>query len=105
MDGKDAPEYVLRLYVTGSTPKSLRAIQNIKRICERELQGRYDLQVIDIYQQAELAAGERIVATPTLVKKLPAPVRKLIGDLSDEGRVLMGLDIRRRRAASHGHAE
>jgi circadian clock protein KaiB len=95
------PEYVLKLYVTGSTPRSLRAIRNIKRICELELHGRYDLEVIDIYQQPGLAAGERIVAAPTLVKKLPSPVRKLIGDLCDDERVLLGLDIRKGKAA-HG---
>jgi circadian clock protein KaiB len=90
-----APRYLLRLYVTGTTRRSTRAIQNIKRICEEQLQGRYDLEVVDIYQQPSLARGEQIVAVPTLIKRLPLPVRRLIGDLSDENHVLLGLDLRR----------
>src|SRR5688572_12072724 len=86
--------YVLRLYVTGSTPRSARAIQNIRAICEKHLQGRYDLEVIDIHQQPVLARGEQIIAAPTLIKKLPAPLRKVVGDLSNSERVLMGLDLR-----------
>jgi len=88
-----AERYLLRLFVTGSTPRSARAIQNIRTICEEKLQGRYDLEVIDIYQHPEQARPEQIVVTPTLVKKLPMPFRKIIGDLSDEERVLVGLDI------------
>ena len=88
-----AERYVLRLFVTGTTPRSARAIQNIRAICEEKLQGRYDLEVIDIYQHPELAKPEQVVVTPTLVKKLPEPVRKLIGDLSNYERVLAGLDI------------
>lgn len=87
------PCYVLRLYVTGKTPNSLRAIANLKELCERYLPGRYDLQVIDIYQQPTLAEDDQIVATPTLVKELPPPLRKLIGDLSDRERVLVRLDL------------
>lgn len=86
--------YELRLYVTGLTPRSTRAISNIKEICETHLKGRYDLQVIDIYQQPALAKGEQIVAVPTLIKNLPSPLRRIIGDLSDRERVLIGLDIR-----------
>jgi circadian clock protein KaiB len=86
--------YVLRLYVTGSTARSTRAIANVRRICEDHLKNRYDLEVIDIYQQPMLAKGDQIVAAPTLVKSLPAPLRKLIGDMSDKDRVLMGLDLR-----------
>jgi circadian clock protein KaiB len=86
--------YVLRLYVTGSTPRSARAIQNLRAICEKHLQGRYDLEVIDIHQQPVLAQGEQIIAAPTLIKKLPAPLRKVVGDLSNSDRVLMGLDLR-----------
>ena len=89
--------YVLRLYVTGSTARSTRAIANVRRICEDHLKNRYDLEVIDIYQQPMLAKGDQIVAAPTLVKSLPAPLRKLIGDMSDKDRVLMGLDLRPRR--------
>jgi circadian clock protein KaiB len=85
--------YVLRLYVTGTTPNSLRAIANLKELCEKHLPGRYDLQVIDIYQQPALAGEDQIFATPTLVKELPPPLRKLIGDLSDRERVLVKLDL------------
>jgi circadian clock protein KaiB len=92
---KQKNRYLLRLYVTGLTARSARAISNIKRVCEEELRDNYDLEVIDIYQQPALAAGQRIVATPTLIKELPAPVRRLIGDLSDHEKVLFGLDIRR----------
>ncbi|HWB07515.1 MAG TPA: circadian clock KaiB family protein [Verrucomicrobiales bacterium] len=88
--------YVLRLYVTGMTHRSMEAFANIKAICEEHLQGRYDLEVIDIYQRPRLARDEQIVAVPTLVKKLPVPLRRLIGNLSDKERVLMGLDLRRK---------
>jgi circadian clock protein KaiB len=93
---KDSAQYVLRLYVTGMTPRSARAIENVRAICEEHLQGRYELQVIDIYQQPVLAKGEQIIAAPTLIKKLPLPLRRIIGDMSDEGRVLVGLDLRPR---------
>ena len=89
-------KYVLRLYVTGLTPRSTQAIATIKAICEEHLASRYDLEVIDIYQQPTLARGEQIIATPTLIKKLPLPLRRLIGDLTDEERVLLGLDLRRK---------
>lgn len=88
--------YVLRLYVTGMTPRSTEAFARIKRICEEHLQGCYDLEVIDIYQNPQLAKDEQIIALPTLVKKLPLPLRRLIGNLSDEERVLLGLDLRRK---------
>ena len=86
--------YVLRLYVTGLTPNSTRAIANIKALCETYLEGRYDLRIIDIYQKPALAKGEQIIAAPTLIKKLPLPLRRLVGDLSKEDRVLFGLDLR-----------
>ena len=86
--------YVLRLYVTGMTPRSTRAVENVRTICEEHLHGRYDLEVIDIYQQPTLAKGEQIIAAPTLVKKLPLPLRRVIGDLSNTERVLVGLDLR-----------
>ncbi|HEX9850920.1 circadian clock KaiB family protein [Candidatus Deferrimicrobium sp.] len=86
--------YVLRLYVAGMTPNSARAITNLKRICEVHLAGQYDLDVIDVYRKPTLAKGEQIIAAPTLIKKLPLPMRKLIGDMSDTGKVLIGLDIR-----------
>ncbi len=85
--------YRLRLFVSGTTPRSARAIQNIRALCEEKLHGRYDLEVIDIYQHPEQIKPEQIVVTPTLVKKLPLPFRKIIGDLSDKERVLVGLDI------------
>ncbi len=86
--------YVLRLYVTGLTPRSSRAIENIRTICEEHLKGRYELEIIDIYQHPNLAQGEQIIAAPTLIKKLPLPLRRLVGDLSNEERVLLGLDLR-----------
>jgi circadian clock protein KaiB len=93
--GKSLKEkYVLRLYVTGMTPKSTRAIQNIKKICDEELHGRCDLEVIDIYQRPVLATGEQIIATPTLVKKLPLPLRRFIGNMADRERIVLGLDLR-----------
>ncbi len=88
--------YVLRLYVAGQTPKSGNAIANIKKICEENLKGRYVLDVIDLYQQPQLAQGEQIVAVPTLIKKLPPPLRRIIGDMSDTERVLVGLDLRKK---------
>jgi len=94
--------YVLRLYVTGSTPRSSRAIQSIRALCETHLSGRYDLEVIDIHQQPVLARGEQIIAAPTLIKKLPAPLRKMVGDLSDTDRVLMGLDLQPQTRAADG---
>ena len=88
--------YILRLYVTGTTPASVRAVANIKRICEEHLQGRYELEVIDLYQQPALARGEQIIAAPTLIKKLPLPLRRIIGDMSDAERVLVGIDLRKK---------
>ena len=89
-------QYSLLLYVAGTSPQSLRAIANIKKICEEHLQGRYELQVIDLYQQPQLALGEQIIAAPTLIKKLPIPLRRVIGDFSNTERVLVGLDLRRK---------
>ena len=92
--GVPAPQtYILRLYVTGMTRRAARTIENLHNFLEKHLAGRYELQVIDVYQQPELARTEQIVAVPTLIKKLPRPLRRLIGDLSDEQRVLIGLDI------------
>jgi circadian clock protein KaiB len=86
--------WTLRLYVSGQTPKSLTAYANLKKICEQHLKGRYEIEVLDIAQNPGLAKDEQILALPTLVRKLPAPVRKVIGDLSNTERVLVGLDLR-----------
>ena len=90
----DHARYVLRLYVTGTTRNSERAIVNIRRICEEHLQGRYDLEVVDISEHPTLAQGEQIIAAPTLIKKLPLPLRRFIGDMSQTERILLGLDLR-----------
>ena len=87
-------EYLFRLFVSGLTPRSQVAIDHLREYCERHLQGRYRIEVVDLYQSPELAVKEQIVATPTLLRVLPAPVRRLIGDLSHEDRFLRGLDIR-----------
>ncbi len=86
--------YVLRLYVAGLTPRSQRAIDNLKAICEEHLRARYDLEVIDIFQQPQLAKAEQVIAAPTLVKELPPPLRKFIGDMSQTQKILVGLEIR-----------
>jgi circadian clock protein KaiB len=91
---RDRTKYVLRLYVTGMTPKSTRAIANVRKLCEKYLEGCYELDVIDIYQQPKLAKGEQIIAFPTLIKKLPLPLRRLIGDMSDTERFLVGIDLK-----------
>ena len=85
--------YKLRLYITGRTSQSQRAIENLRQICEAELQGRCEIEVIDVLEHPRLAEHEKILATPTLVKQLPEPVRKIIGDLSNHERVLLGLDL------------
>jgi circadian clock protein KaiB len=87
-------KYVLRLYINGSTLKSALAVRNIKQVCEQHLNGRYNLEIIDICKQANLARDEQIVAVPTLIKRLPRPLRRLIGDLSDQNKVLFGLDLK-----------
>jgi circadian clock protein KaiB len=84
----------LRLYVAGQTDKSIRAISNLKRICEQHLHGRYSIEVIDLMERPQLAEGDQILAVPTLVRRLPEPIKKIIGDLSNEQRVLVGLDVR-----------
>lgn len=86
--------YILRLYVAGLTPRSQEAIRSVTALCEEHLAGRYDLQVVDIYQQPVLAKGEQIIAAPTLIKKLPLPLRRLIGNMADKEKVLVGLDLR-----------
>lgn len=91
---RNRAKYVLRLYVAGMTPKSTQAIANVKRTCNEHLAGRYELEVIDIYQQPKLAKGEQIIAAPTLIKKLPLPLRRLIGDMSNTERFLVGIDLK-----------
>lgn len=91
------PRFVLRLFIAGSTPRSTEALANLKAICEEHLAGRYELEVVDVYQQPKRARSEQIVAVPTLVKISPAPTRRLIGDLSEQRAVLEGLGIRARR--------
>jgi circadian clock protein KaiB len=85
---------VLRLYVAGLSSRSAAAIQNVRRICDEHLAGRYDLEVVDLYEHPTLARGEQIIAAPTLIKELPLPLRRLIGDMADSNRVLVGLDLR-----------
>ena len=87
-------EYELRLYVAGQTVKSVTALQNLKRYCEEHLEGKYSLEVIDLLKDPQLAEGDQILAIPTLVRRVPSPIRKIIGDLSNEEKVLIGLDIR-----------
>ena len=94
--GTGSGTYVLRLYVAGATPQSNKAITNLKRICEEYIARRYDLEVINIYQQPTLLEGEQIIATPTLIKKLPLPLRKFIGDMANTEKILLGLDIRKK---------
>ena len=93
---KDAngTHYVLQLYIAGASPRSMRAIVNTRKLCEAHLQGRYELEIIDLLQQPARAAGEQIIVTPTLIKKQPLPLRRFIGDLSQTENVLRGLDLR-----------
>ena len=93
-NGQPAKLWQLRLYMAGQTPKSATAFENLKRICESHLKGRYRIQVIDLLEKPHLSRGDQILAIPTLVRKLPQPIRKIIGDLSDTERVLVGLDLR-----------
>lgn len=92
----DPSYYDLRLYVAGQTAKSMAAMANLKRVCELHLAGRYEIKVIDLLQNPKLAAGDQILAIPTLVRRLPAPLKRIIGDLSNTDKVLVGLDIRRK---------
>jgi circadian clock protein KaiB len=96
--------YQLRLYVAGQTPKSMLALKNLRQICEEHLQGRYEIEVIDLRQNPQLASGDQILALPTLVRRLPEPIKKIIGDLSNTERVLVGLDLRVRDAGRGNHA-
>jgi circadian clock protein KaiB len=86
--------YVLKLYITGLSPQSVAAIENLRKICEDNLKGKYSLEVIDLYKNPSLAKGEQIIAAPTLIKKLPLPIRRIIGNMSNSDRVLVGLDLK-----------
>jgi circadian clock protein KaiB len=92
----DLEHYELRLYVAGQTAKSMAAMSNLKRVCETHLAGRYQIEVIDLLHNPKLAAGDQILAIPTLVRRLPAPLKRIIGDLSNTEKVLVGLDVRRK---------
>ena len=92
-DDDNNTEYVLRLFITGASPNSVRAVANIKEICDKHLPGRYRLEIIDVYQQRDLAQKEQLVALPLLIKTHPLPERRLIGDLSDAGKVLLALGL------------
>ncbi len=98
----DPEHWDLRLYVAGQTDKSIRAINNLTRICKEHLDGRYSIEVVDLVQRPQMAAEHHILALPTLVRRLPEPIRKIIGDLSNEERVVIGLDVRPRGSASGG---
>jgi circadian clock protein KaiB len=98
-------KYVLRLYVAGMSPRSIEAIENVKRICEENMPGRYQLDIIDIYQQPIFAKEGQIVAAPTLIKELPPPISKMVGSMSDKERVLVGLDLRSVRDGSRKKSE
>lgn len=89
--------YALKLYVAGQTPKAVRAFSNLRKICEEHLEGRYSIEVIDLVENPQLGRGDQILALPTLVRRLPAPIKKIIGDLSNTERVLVGLDLRPRQ--------
>lgn len=91
---EDDQKYILKLYVAGSSPRAEQAVANLQRICEQELGGRYHLEIIDVIEQPELAEEAKILATPTLIKQLPPPLRRVIGDLSDKDKVLLGLEVR-----------
>ena len=91
--GPTLSTYLLKLYVTGKTPRTEKAVANLRRICEEDLRGQYELQIIDVLEHPQLAEDERILATPTLIKRLPLPLRRVIGDLSDKDKVLLGLDL------------
>jgi circadian clock protein KaiB len=92
--------YALRLYVAGQTPKAVRAFENLRKICEEHLQGRYSIEIVDLIENPALGRGDQILALPTLVRRLPTPIKKIIGDLSNTERVLVGLDLRPRRASA-----
>ncbi len=102
---RSSTEWNLRLYTAGQSPKSLRALENLKRICEEHLEGRYHIEVVDLLQQPHLARGDQIFAIPTLVRQLPVPIKQILGDLSNTERALVGLDLRPRRKPEAGNED
>lgn len=104
MNDHAAQNFLLKLYVTGSSPRTRQAIENLQRICEQELRGRYQLDIIDVLEQPQAAEDDRILATPTLIKQLPLPLRRVIGDLSDKEKVLFGLEVRPLDDPTRNHA-
>ena len=98
-EGGGLSDYILTLYVSGTSPRAERAIANLRRICEEELGGRYKLDIVDVIEHPEVAERERILATPTLIKQLPPPLRRVIGDLSDKDKVLLGLEVRQPKSS------
>ncbi len=98
----DVESYLLKLYVTGQSPRAQRAIANLRRLCKEELDGRYEIEIIDVLEHPQLAESDRILATPTLIKQLPPPLRRVIGDLSNRDKVLLGLDVRPRDEFAQG---
>jgi circadian clock protein KaiB len=91
------PRYILRLYITGQTPRSLQSVENLRALCDKYIPGQFDLEIIDIYQQPAMAKEGQIIAAPTLIKSMPLPLRRLVGDFSDKERVILGLDLRLER--------
>ena len=91
---KRSARYALRLYITGQTPRSLQSVENLRALCDKYIPNQFDLEVVDIYQQPAMAAAGQIIAAPTLIKSMPLPLRRLVGDFSDQNRVILGLDIK-----------
>jgi circadian clock protein KaiB len=102
---RSSAEWSLRLYTAGQSPKSLRALENLKRICEEHLEGRYHIEVVDLLKQPHLARGDQVFAIPTLVRQLPVPIKQILGDLSNTDRALVGLDLRPRRKSEGGNED
>jgi circadian clock protein KaiB len=102
---RSSAEWNLRLYTAGQSPKSLRALENLKRICEEHLEGRYHIEVVDLLKQPHLARGDQIFAIPTLVRQLPVPIKQILGDLSNTERALVGLDLRPRGKSEAGNED
>jgi circadian clock protein KaiB len=98
----DLERYLLKLYITGQSPRAERAIANLRRLCKEDLDGRYEIEIIDVLEHPQLAEDDRILATPTLIKQLPPPLRRVIGDLSNRDKVLLGLDVRPRSELAQG---